>query len=530
MEETAATVGLSAAPVRPRLTVNKQSLNAGKAVSDYCPPWQANNFPSEVVVDSRLIVLLEPLRRLLDRPSLDLVRRRLHQLKHIALKTIRSLTKRATAKAKSLQTNIIPNIAVAKVKNPHNRWLAGSLAADPRPLVGNTITFTIFSTLPIELRKMIWKTAAHIQRVLEVEEKSQDESIPYAWQISPASRQVPCVLHVSREARTEALIHYQQLNRWSTSIHDEDTDEDVQESREVAVPQVYYNRTVDILYFGPEVQLETLNHFIIQNPSILRVALELPGKLKYPHLNHSLPIGSHWEEVLPRGSSRLNQTLRILHGFYPQKDSTDPQNAQKMALFPGLGGLKEVIWVIDASPVYLARQAMSTIDDAVGLVPVDDNFLETVKIHNMHIPKYREEIDNIAAGDGIFGLGEKCSNMWPGEATPRFSLERLYLQSHSQNIFLRWFLRLGAKSEDQIWKVQQAATETMEQCNCVVRAYPRGFEGPGEYSVIFGGLRSEVLKAMVVLCWLLFRQGFRIGVDIPLIDLSEACIPRRSWH
>jgi hypothetical protein len=73
--------------------------------------------------------------------------------------------------------------------------------------------------------------------------------------------------------------------------------------------------------------------------------------------------------------------------------------------------LKEVIWVVDASPVYLARQAMSGIDDAVGLVLVDENLLETVKLYNIHIPPYRKEIGNLTAGEGILGMDERCSNM-----------------------------------------------------------------------------------------------------------------------
>jgi hypothetical protein len=98
--------------VRPRLTVNEQYLNAGKAVSIYCPPWQAHSSLDQGITEYKLIILLEPLRRLLDRPFLDLVLQELHQLRDIATRNIRSLTKRASAKARSHQINNTPNTAV----------------------------------------------------------------------------------------------------------------------------------------------------------------------------------------------------------------------------------------------------------------------------------------------------------------------------------------------------------------------------------------------------------------------------------
>ncbi|KAE9380574.1 hypothetical protein N431DRAFT_449338 [Stipitochalara longipes BDJ] len=170
---------------------------------------------------------------------------------------------------------------------------------------------------------------------------------------------------------------------------------------------------------------------------------------------------------------------------------------------------------------------MSTIDDAVGLVPIDENFLKNATIYNIFLKSYKHEIDSITTGDGILGLDEKCLNAWVGESMPRFSSQRLYLQSHSQNVFKRWFLRL--ETEGQVWMVQKAAAKTMEQCSCVIQIYPRGFDGVGEYSVMFGGLRIEVRKAMLVLDGLLFRRGYQVDVDIPLVDLPEACIPQRRW-
>jgi hypothetical protein len=78
---------------------------------------------------------------------------------------------------------------------------------------------------------------------------------------------------------------------------------------------------------------------------------------------------------------------------------------------------------------------MFVIDDAVGLVPVDEKLRESVTICKIHLGTYQKEIGSITNGDGILDLGEKCSNIWTGETMPRFSLQRLYLQSDSQNVF-----------------------------------------------------------------------------------------------
>ncbi|KAN0119955.1 hypothetical protein V8E51_002163 [Hyaloscypha variabilis] len=526
-----ASVNMTSSPPTdgPSLSVTStQAIENCKVLGFFCPPWQASGSPNRVLAEDRLIILLEPLRRCLDRGPLHFIREQVFLLSDYALKVNRVQIKRL----RRLQTSAALDLARTKGEKMglfRKRWLDGAIAPNPRPLVGNTTTFTRFAELPIELRKIIWKSASHIQRILEVKNQDLEDSTSHAWRIAPASRRPPHVLHVCREARTEAFSHYQTLNGWSTPVSDQDTDDDIQKlCDEKAVPQAFYNRNVDILYIGPEVRLETLNSFIARNPNIPRVALEVPGKVKYPHISPSSSFESDWEEVIPRGCWRLNATLRILHGFHAPKDSTDPQNAEMMALFPGLKELKEIILVVDASPVYLSRQTMSVIDDAVGLVPVDEKLRESVTIYNIHPGTYQKEIGSITNGDGILDLGEKCSNIWTGEAMPRFSLQRLYLQSHSQNVFRRWFLRLT--THDQVFKVWEEAAKTMKQCNCVIRTFPRGLLGDGgDYSVMFGGPKIEVQKAMLVLIGSIYKREYLVGVDLPLIDLPEACIPQSPY-
>ena len=166
MEETAATASPSTAPVRPRLTVNKlisslvetsfpttvrprlavskHSLNTCKPVSRHYPPWQAISSPAQDIDRYRLIVLSEPLRHLLSRPSLEVVLPQLHELRDIARKAILSLSKRAAAGERSRLAAIASSTPLAKVKNPDNRWLTGPLATDPRPVAGDLTRFVIF--------------------------------------------------------------------------------------------------------------------------------------------------------------------------------------------------------------------------------------------------------------------------------------------------------------------------------------------------------------------------------------------------
>ncbi len=227
------------------------------------------------------MILLEPLRRCRDRGLLNLIREQVFLLSDWALKVNRVQIK----KLKRLQNSGALNVARTKGEKTRlvrKRWLVGAFASNPRPLVRNTTTFTRFPKLPIELRKMIWKWASHIQRILEVENQDLEDSTSHAWRIAPASRRPTHVLHVCREARTKAFSHYQTLNGWSTPDSDQGTDDDIQtRCDENAAPQAFYNRNVDIVYVGPEVRLETLNSLIARNLNIPRVVLEVPRKVKY---------------------------------------------------------------------------------------------------------------------------------------------------------------------------------------------------------------------------------------------------------
>jgi hypothetical protein len=72
--------------------------------------------------------------------------------------------------------------------------------------------FTLFNDLPLELRRQIWTLALPGPRVVDVRlrQKSTPSSTGKTFPVSRfvSSREHPVVLHVCRESRSEALLHY----------------------------------------------------------------------------------------------------------------------------------------------------------------------------------------------------------------------------------------------------------------------------------------------------------------------------------
>jgi hypothetical protein len=164
--------------------------------------------------------------------------------------------------------------------------------------------------------------------------------------ISPNSRQPPAILHVNRESRVESLKFYQ-LTRF--------------ERRFPPRHSIYYNPTVDIVYFGEQSDLVTLNN-------MFRMRLEIPH-VAIVHGDESVT------SVHPTPQHPFT-VLQILHGLDPKSEEvrrfSNNDGDIRSRDWPGCKGLKTVVFVLpsgirptggNAAPVHFQAATSSELSD-----------------------------------------------------------------------------------------------------------------------------------------------------------------------
>ena len=120
---------------------------------------------------------------------------------------------------------------------------------------------------------------------------------------------------------------------------------------------------------------------------------------------------------------RVTRLLRILHGF--EDPAGDPRDRNH---WPGCGGLREIFWIVETSPVYLSRSLMGNkpVDESARMIPADDKDLTCcLRGHNGAAAALRD-FELVQSGEGLEKVG---SNRWTGINKPLMSFQRIGFHS-----------------------------------------------------------------------------------------------------
>jgi hypothetical protein len=305
------------------------------------------------------------------------------------------------------------------------------------------------------------------------------------------------------------------------SVDEHRTNSEDSEDLTAATPHIYYNPDADIIYFGLNTCEGTLNSFLRANRNIPRIAISLEE-----HPDHYYAVGCVVSlafvaplPLLPLEPEhhRIARMIRILHGFKVRPCGTHDRKYR-----PGCVGLREVIWVVNATLLQreIDDSCQLNINDSMRLVLVDDKDLAYHCPGHEEVRLVKKAVDDLEAGRWQALIGQ---NRWTGLKKPSMSFQRFGLQPFSSRKADQWFLRLRNRSED-IWTPVFKARGT-EGCGQLM-VFPGQFEGVGDYCVTFVGSEEEIYKAKMVVREEFAKSGRFIGSDNPLSeDPAEAVLP-----
>jgi hypothetical protein len=178
------------------------------------------------------------------------------------------------------------------------------------------------------LRWKIWGHAACLERIIEVDAIRGSQEIHGVVRIAPNSRNPPAILHTSRESRAEALKFYE-LKEIETR----------RGFSGQASQHMYFNSQADILYFGEQSSILTLETVLRKELDIQRIAVVYSW---------------HWAEQGDDGGDPMSlRLLQLLHGIDPETMLTENSNLFDHSdnPFPGFQNLKEVSLVLPSNLV-----------------------------------------------------------------------------------------------------------------------------------------------------------------------------------
>jgi len=305
------------------------------------------------------------------------------------------------------------------------------------------------------------------------------------------------------------------------SVDEHRTNSEHSEDLTVETPHIYYNPDADIIYFGLNTCEGTLNSFLRANRNTPRIAISLEE-----HPDHCYAVGCvvslAFVAPLPLvplepEHHRITWMIRILHGF-----KVRPCRTHDRKFRPGCVGLREVIWVVNATLLHreIDDSCQLNIDDSLRLVPVDDKDLAYNCPGHEEVRMVKKAVDDLETGRWQALIGQ---NRWTGMKKPLMSFQRFALQPFSSRKSDQWFLRLRNSSED-IWTPVFKAKDT-KGCGQLM-VFPGQFEGVGDYCITFVGNEEEMYKAKMVVREEFAKSGRFIGSDVPLTeDPAEAVLP-----
>jgi hypothetical protein len=156
--------------------------------------------------------------------------------------------------------------------------------------------------------------------------------------VAPNSRSPPAILHACREARQEALKYYELEN-----FENKATAYGVQYTH-----FIYYNRQVDIVDFGEQSNIETLD-------AVLRLGIEIPNMaISYDH--HWTSMKAYRDLRSPHGF----KILHLLHGYDEADNQYTCAHHPVIGEHLGAGGLQKMLFVLPSFfPAWSISQSVS---------------------------------------------------------------------------------------------------------------------------------------------------------------------------
>lgn len=335
-------------------------------------------------------------------------------------------------------------------------------------------SFSLFSQLPAEIRFYIWRIVCREERIIELEAGwwPREGDLPsgsthYYYQIPSNSCRVPTILHVSQEARREALAVYQLIDL-TDDIH--------------AYPRkipVYYNPDIDIIFFGEGCCMLTVFNFVSsmyhRKQEIRRVAILCSGMVLGSCQGGHQEPGRFEGFFDPHG---MYTPMQILHGI--------DQGLIEGVDAPGCVGLKEVFWVVPTKLKYLMS---GQVDENICFRPATGTGMTTGQMKWRK--RLEEVIESVRLGEGIPSVGK---NRWTGNDMPDFkfmSLSRVPeagKEYDSMNLSFMEYKELKARN----WKIVR---NTERWTNCALKVCEPEYSRQPNFEVGFYGKRKEIDEA-----------------------------------
>jgi hypothetical protein len=534
--------------------ITNETNDQSKALILYTPPWQPNTV-KKVERDNRVFIIYDPLRDLLCRPFFYIERGppespRIPPGRPRPRYFNRPLPSVRSSNRQNPQFSVLQSIDYRR-----NLWHSSylqDLSYVPRKYILDAPrstschdkalkAFTIFPNLPIELRRKIWEMVAHFPRLLEVQTETWEgmEYHPYRHSygnMSLASRKTPLMLHVSREAREEGLRFYQPLSFSFTGPRDpslwtvDHTPAPPRdpEIKHILVGELYYNPKADIILFGHSTCQGTVASFVRSNTYIPRIAVLLsesdlangyPGCSRTCKSHPCFPLGISFPSFEP-GQTWLDQLIGIFRGFdVLLMDDREATDGQEDNWYPGVKGLRDIFFVVDPLPLLPLIPGPSTmwkVDGLVGIVPVDYKFVvECAPRELSSAADFRRVLLDLEADEALE------ENPWVGKGKPLITLGQYVMLPFNIRVLEHWVVRINS------WLQYEPIPHDNRTSDCGYRVYPHRFYGPGDYILSFEGEREEVANCKTAVADHYFNKyGDLLGVDVPMVEISEAVMPK----
>ncbi|TAQ91016.1 hypothetical protein B7494_g601 [Chlorociboria aeruginascens] len=323
--------------------------------------------------------------------------------------------------------------------------------------------FTRFKDIPAELRLKIWGMVAREERIIELEHEfgpgTPDDGIDYhdgvnrtheKFQVTKRSSRPPALIEVNAEAREEGLKFYQLCTVCNG---------------ETKNTKVYFNKDVDIIYFGEQSCVSTII-FLLRQGSLpfTRVAISCSKKME---------TCCEWNRAVFGGAT----PLQALHGMW--RPDIIPGD------FPGCPGLKEVFWITKSRYLPLAA---GEVDASIGFRAAVGDGLTTGQIR--YKKRMVHHAQSIKDDEKLDGVGEE--NKWLGDKKPKFSFKCLAPKTYGDEVHDSIIVEYG--DIFRLGKMKGFLASLERKHSCRITIPPQVYAAEKERAIGFFGTNKAIDK------------------------------------
>lgn len=297
-----------------------------------------------------------------------------------------------------------------EVEEYRQEWFRSALNPDRVPYC-TLNEFTLFPTLPVELRLKIWGIIIAQPRLIELESLKVPAGVDprtfdhCGFRVAFPSLQLPRILHVCKESREEAKKSYRQITFTTFDTLDD--------------PDVYYNPSADVIYFGPNACISNMVGLFQFGYKIPRVAIHLILVGKDCCDWHAGP----GNQAVGLGVVGGIEILKALHSF-------DPDVVEGNTLhWPECSGIKDVFIVgnpmqtrtfassefaVFYSSLFTSPTQTAPVDESNGIMLEAGEFVSPEAAKKEALDR---QLGRVGAGRGLEKVGR---NKWLAGNTPVF--------------------------------------------------------------------------------------------------------------